>query len=267
MKAVNLIPAEQRSSAGIGAGRSEGAIYVVLGLLALLAVFALLYGRAAHQVSSRKAQIATLTAQTQSAQARAAALAPYTSFAAMREQRVQAVTTLVSSRFDWARAFRELGRVLPTDVSLSSLVGTVGSATGAGASTTVTSAGTVPTPGASGAGASGASASSVASATPPGSVPTVTLTGCTTSQAQVAVTLTRLRLIAGVSEVALHTSTKSGSSGGGGGSSGGSCTGNAPQFTIQVTYEALPSVSAATSGPRTVPASTGAAAPATGASR
>ncbi len=74
--------------------------------------------------------MASLTAQAQQAQARAAALAPYTSFATMREQRVQAVDTLVNSRFDWAQAFHEFGRVLPSNVSLTSLDGTVGSASG-----------------------------------------------------------------------------------------------------------------------------------------
>ena len=38
---------------------------------------------------------------------------------------------LVNSRFDWAGAFHELGRVLPSNVSLTSLSGTVGSGSGA----------------------------------------------------------------------------------------------------------------------------------------
>ncbi len=48
----------------------------------------------------------------------------------------------------------------------------------------------------------------VTSATPPGSVPTFTLSGCATSQSEVAQTLDRLRLIDGVSEVTLQSSTK-----------------------------------------------------------
>ena len=52
----------------------------------------------------------------------------------MREQRVQTVSELVNSRFDWAQAFHELGRVLPPGkVSLASLTGTVGSGSSAGA--------------------------------------------------------------------------------------------------------------------------------------
>ena len=37
----------------------------------------------------------------------------------MHEQRVQAVDQLVDSRFDWAHAFHELGRVLPPGTSRS----------------------------------------------------------------------------------------------------------------------------------------------------
>ena len=48
----------------------------------------------------------------------------------MREQRVQAVDALVNSRFNWAQAFHEFGRVLPSNVSLTSLDGTVGAASG-----------------------------------------------------------------------------------------------------------------------------------------
>src|SRR5579862_149610 len=113
MRAVNLIPAEERSGSGPGAGRSGGAVYAVLGLLGGLAVMALLYGRADHQISSRRAEVSTLTARAQREQARAGALTPYTSFVQMREQREQAVSTLVDSRFDWAQTFHELGRVLP----------------------------------------------------------------------------------------------------------------------------------------------------------
>ncbi len=252
MRAVNLIPADQRSGASAGAGRSGGAVYAVLGLLGGLAIFALLYGLAAHQISSRKGEVATLTTKAQQAQARAAALAPYTSFVAMREQRVQAVDELVNSRFDWAGAFHELGRVLPSNVSLTSLTGTVGSAAGT-----------------SGSSATAASSSSVTSATPPGSVPTFTIAGCTTSQATVALTLDRLRLIDGVSEVTLQSSTKAGSTGSGA-SAGAGGSGSCPvAFNVTVTFDALPTIpaSGSTGSATTISASTSAGASGTGAAR
>jgi Tfp pilus assembly protein PilN len=235
MRAFNLIPADERGGAGAGAGKSGGGAFVVLGLLGVLAIFALLYGGARHRISSERGQVATLTAQAQQAQAQAARLAPYVSFMALHEQRMQAVDQLVDSRFDWAHAFHEFGRVLPKDASLTSLSGTIGSATGAA------------TPAAS---SSTAGATAVASATPPGSVPTFTLSGCATSQTEVALTLDRLRLIDGVKEVTLQSSTN-GSSGGSSGS-GGCVT-----FGMQVAFEPLPSASAtsSTSTPSTASAS------------
>jgi hypothetical protein len=257
MRAFNLIPAEQRSGgASLGAGRSQGAAYAVLGVLGVLAVFALLYGMANHQVSSRQAQVASLTVQVQQAQARAAQLAPYTSFAALRGQRTKAVSDLVDSRFDWAHAVHELGRVLPHGTSISSLTGTIG------ATATASAAPAPAAPAAPGAATAApaapgaATAAAVTSATPPGSVPQFTLSGCATSQSEVALTLNRLRLIDGVSEVTLQSSTK----GSGSGASGG-CSGQDPVFTVQVAFAPLPAAAALSSLTRTASAKSSATAP------
>ncbi len=48
----------------------------------------------------------------------------------MREQRLQAISQLIGSRFDWSAAMGELSRVLPRTISLSSLQGTIGSDNG-----------------------------------------------------------------------------------------------------------------------------------------
>jgi Tfp pilus assembly protein PilN len=246
VRAVNLIPADQRTDAAIGSGRSQGAAYAVLALVGGVALLALLYGMARHHVSSDKAKAATLNAKYQQIQSTAQGLASYSSFIAMREERVRAVAQLIESRFDWAHAFHELGRVLPKDVSIESLDGTVGES-GKGSSSSSSSApaakGSSGSTGSTGStGATGASsASAVASATPPGSVPQFTLQGCATSQAEVARTLNRLRLIDGVNEVTLESSTKSASSGSSSGSSA-ECTATA--FAIQVTFEPLPGAAA-----------------------
>jgi type II secretory pathway pseudopilin PulG len=256
MRAFNLIPADERGNAAIDTGKSGGGALVVLGLLGVLAVFALLYGSASRQISSQRSQVATLHARTQLAEAQAARLSPYVSFMALHEQRVQAVNQLVDSRFDWAHAFHEIGRVLPKDASLSSLSGTIGSSTGstaagadtaAGASKTASAATGATTPASSSSSAATASSSSVTSATPAGSVPTFTLSGCATSQAEVALTLDRLRLIDGVSEVTLQSSTKAGGSGGGGGGSAGGCKGSQPAFAMQIIFDPLPTSSATSS--------------------
>ncbi len=240
MRAVNLLPPEERSRAAIAPGRAGGTVYAIFGLLAGLAILAFMYGSASHTISSDKSEIASLTARAQQAQARASALTPYTSFASLREQREQAVQTLVDSRFDWASAFREVGRVLPASVSLSSLSGQVGATADSSASSSSSKAG-----------ASGSS--SVASATPAGSVPTFTIAGCATSQEQVAVMLDRLRLISGVSEVALQSSTKGSASGASAGASSDGCEASDPSFNVTVTFDALPSLPA--SGPVTSTAS------------
>jgi len=257
MRAVNLIPAEQRSGAPVGAGRSGGAAFALLGTLAGLALMALLYGIAHHNVSSRTNQVAQLQDRAQQAQSAASQLAPYTSFIALRQQRTQAVETLVNSRFDWAHALHELGRVLPAGASVSTLTASVGPA---GATP-----GAPAPPPSSSASAAKVSASTVASSTPPGSVPTFSLSGCAISQTAVAETLDRLRLMDGVSSVTLASSTKSTSGGGGTGSSSGGCGNGQAAYAVTIAYQPLPAASALPSASKSTVSDTGStAAPAGG---
>jgi hypothetical protein len=264
MRAVNLIPAEQRGGAAVGAGQSEGAVYALLGLLAGVALLVALYGMASRQISSRQAEAAQVTAQAQQAQAAAQGLAPYTSFLAMREQRTQAVTTLVEARFDWAHVFHEFGRVLPLGISISSLEGTVGATGPAGASAPVaaspapaSTAASTSAPGAAGSASPGsAAAPAVTSATPTGSLPTFTITGCAITQREVAVMLERLRLMDGVSGVTLQSSTKSGSAAAAGGGGGGSCPAGAPVFTAHIAFDPLPAAPAKAGSTTAVAATT-----------
>ncbi len=251
MRAVNLIPAGERRGAPVGAGRSGGAAYIVLAGLGVLAVLLLLYGMARHQVSDRQGKLASIAVQTERAQQAAAALTPYTSFAALREQRTKAVEAVVDSRFDWAHAFHELGRVLPRDASIGSLEGSVGSTS---SSTSTASSTTTSTT----AGASGASTGAT-SATPPGSVPTITLGGCATSQEEVALTLQRLRLMDGVSSVSLESSAKatSGGAGSSGAASSANCTAGSATFTVQITFDPLPTPSSTSGSSSQLTASTG----------
>jgi hypothetical protein len=255
MRAVNLIPQDQRGGAKRGAGRSQGGAYAVLGVAGGLALLALVYGVAAHQVSSRKAKLASVEAQVQQTQASAAQLAPYTSFQSLREQRVNAVNQLVNSRFDWAHAFHEFGRVLPPEVSITSISGAIASTAAPAANANTANSTTGPSSSGGVQAATGPTSASgtVASATPPGSVPTFTLTGCAINQSSVALTLERLRLMDGVSSVSLQSSTKSGSSGAAGGGNG-ACPASYPVFSAQIAFAALPASS--------IPTGTGTAKPA-----
>ena len=240
MRAVNLIPEDQRGTVS-AAGRSGGGAYAVFVVLGGLAVLAFVYGKARHEIASNQSKAATASAKAQRAEAIATQLAPYTSFIAVREQRIAAVSLLMDTRFDWAHSLHELGRVLPKQTSISSLDGNVGSST-ASAPAAAAAAAT---------GSTGATGSSgVTSATPPGTVPTFTINGCATSQAEVALTLQRLRLIDGVSEVKLQSSTKSESAATG----PGGCPEGAPAFVIAVSFNPLPTPSAPT-GPGTTLAS------------
>lgn len=230
MRAVNLIPSERRSGGVSLAGRSGGAAYIVVALICGLALLALLYGMAKHEIGAKQAEANRLTAEASKAQSEASELAPYTSFVAMREERLKDVQELANTRFDWAHVMHELGRVVPSGASLSSVTATVGAST-TGASTTT------PTPTST----SATAASSVTSATPAGSTPSFEIAGCAKTQSEVALTMDRLRLIDGVSEVSLQSSTKSG------GSTGGACPSDAPVFDLQVSFDALPAPTVSTS--------------------
>ena len=179
MKAVNLIPADQRKGAGGAAGRAGGAVYVVVGALAVLVVMSVLYAVSANQASDRRSKLASVTAQADVAQTQAAALQPYVSFAAIRQQRQQAVASIAASRFDWAAAMDQIARALPNDVTLSALTGAPPAVTATGATAAASAGG-----------------------------PSVTLTGCAAGHTQVASVLVALRAIQGVTGVSLATSTR-----------------------------------------------------------
>jgi len=222
VKAVNLIPADQRRG-GTGLGRSGGAVYAILGLLGFVVVAAVVYVLSVNAVTSKREDLHGLQAQTQVAQAKADALAPYRTFAALKQARVQTIQSLASSRFNWERVMRKLALVIPSDVWLTSLVGTVA-------------------PGVQLQAGSGGEASGLRSALP---VPAVELTGCTTGQAEVSRFMSRLRVIDGVTRVSLASSEKGDTAGGTGGSSSGSSGGDDgcekgsashPQFDLVVFF-------------------------------
>jgi Tfp pilus assembly protein PilN len=223
MKAVNLIPSEQRQGAGSYTGRSGGGALILLGVIAGVVALVVLYGSAHRQISSQAGEVEILDAQTSAVEARTGKLAAYTSFVTVANQRTAAVSQLVASRFDWSHTLHELGRVLPSGSALSLLHGTVGSTEGSSAP--------APTPG-------GAPVSS----TPPGSTPAFTLSGCAESQSVVAQTLQRLRLMDGVSEVQLQSSTKTGAGSASSAGASGGCPSGSAAFSVQVLFAALPTL-------------------------
>ena len=227
MRAINLIPSDQRR--GMTRGLRPVASYLVIAGLVAVVVMGSLYAVAGHKVADRTSELARVTAQAQAAEARADALAPYTRFADMSQKRIATVTSLADSRFDWAHVMHEVGRVIPSDAWLTSMTGTVA-------------------PGVSLEGASGQTGA-LRSAI---GVPALELIGCTTSQSKVARMMSRMRLIDGVTRVALNASEKNEGVGGG---AGEDCRGTStkfPQFSIVVYF-----------APKTAAPATGSSSPTT----
>lgn len=237
MRAVNLIPAEQRRGGGAGAaGRSGGAAYVVLGFLALAVVGVTASVLASNSVGERQAQLVQVKHDTEVAQARATSLKAYADFAQLEHARVKTVESIAGTRFDWERTMRDLSRVLPANAWLTSVLGTV-------------------KPGVTVDGGSGSGDTSSLRQSQP--VPAIEMVGCTTTQGAVARLVSNLRLVRGVTRVSLASSEKSsapsapgaaltGTSGGGGANDADCRHGSAafPKFSLVIFFTPVASASA-----------------------
>jgi len=205
VKAVNLLPAKHRPRTPTG--EQQGSAYIVVGVLGGLLLMVVLYVLTVNGINSRKGQVASANAETAAAQARANTLTPYGDFSKVKDQRVQSVRELATGRIDWERLTRGLARVLPNNVWLTSA--------------SASASGTPAAPGAGGASPGGASPS-----TAPGGAastsPQVELVGCAPSQSAVAVTLVRLRELAGAQDVQLNEITRPEQSAGAGSGTTGS---------------------------------------------
>lgn len=187
MRAVNLMPDDSRQA---GASRSSSSssphgAYFVLAALGALVVFVSLLTVTNKQITSKTDKLANANAEAQVAEQRAEASAPYQAFAELARERKATVSSLSATRFDWAHGLREVARVVPGDVWLTSLNGS-----------------------------SGASAAAPGPETSAAPAPRFEMEGCTKSQANVARLLARLRAVDGVRSVELRDSTKPEDTGG-----------------------------------------------------
>jgi Tfp pilus assembly protein PilN len=188
MRPINLIPPEdRRESAPLRRGPLA---YVLVGVLLLgfVGVYALV--STGNTISEREAQVASLEQELATSQARAEALQSFSGFASLEEARTSTVSNLARSRFDWERVMRELALVLPSDVTLIDLSGSIG---GTGTEDAESD--------------SGGAAVEIAG-------PSLTMTGCGADHESVAKLVAALRDIDGVTRVGLTRTQAGGSEGG-----------------------------------------------------
>ncbi|MGZ8666631.1 MAG: PilN domain-containing protein [Solirubrobacterales bacterium] len=242
MRPVNLIPPEDRRGdrAPLRAG---GASYLIVGVLtaALFGVIALVI--TGNTITEKEDELASLEARQAAAEQRVSELAPYGEFATLADSRQETISTLAKSRFDWDRVMHELALVIPDDVWLDSLTGSVA-------------------PGVTTGGDSGAA---TATADTSISGPSLQITGCADGQVAVARFLAALRDIDGVTRVGMQKSSlgDKGSSGAEGttdSTTAGSVSGDCQtrefiaSFEITIAFDAVPRPAYLTPADSVVPA-------------
>jgi Tfp pilus assembly protein PilN len=124
MRSVNLIPPDEQR--GESAPMRTGVFsYVLIAGLALLLLGIVAVALTSKQISDRKAEKASLETELAAETARAQSLAAFTNFKTIQENRTATLTSLAQTRFDWSRVLRELSLILPPDIMLTGITGTV----------------------------------------------------------------------------------------------------------------------------------------------
>jgi hypothetical protein len=176
VRAINLIPADQRRGAGGLGGRTGGVAYVIIGGLVALVAIGVVYAFAVHHVATRTTTLAEVTAEDTAVSAQASALQGYVQFQTLSQQRISTVATVAEQRFNWSGAMQQIALALPPTVTINSLNGNTGA------------------PGPTGPGAADSAS--------------FTASGCATTQLVVADLITRFRALKDVSGVTVSTYSK-----------------------------------------------------------
>jgi Tfp pilus assembly protein PilN len=228
VKAVNLIPTEQRRVQATG--QRAGSSYILLGVLATLLVMVAAYVFTSNNVTKRQNDAAVAKAEADRYEAQAAQRKDFTNFAQIKQMRLASVNTIASSRFDWERLMRELSRVIPSGSWLQTTDASV--------------TGNVAT----------AEATSSTSTTAVMPQPKANLVGCTPHQSDVARMMVRMRRLHRVSDVKLNESAKQLNTSG---DAGVDNCGSRYQFNLLVSFEPVEPQNQAPVGKSVVPASLG----------
>jgi Tfp pilus assembly protein PilN len=231
MRAVNLLPQEQRRVQASGA--RKGSAYVVLGVLAVLLAMAVGYVATANKVTSRESDAASARAEADRLEARARELGSFTNFAQIKQTRLASVSGVAASRFDWERVMRELSRLMPTGSWLQTTNASVTGETDESSTSTSTT---------------------TSSSEPGTGSPSLNLVGCTPHQSDVAQMMVRLRQMHRASDVELNESARETSDTG---EAGVDNCGRFYNFDLTVTFSAVAPVTQVPRGAVRVPASLG----------
>jgi Tfp pilus assembly protein PilN len=226
MKAVNLIPTEQRRARP--SGKLSGGAYGVIGVLGVLLVMAVAYVLTANSVNERQTKAEEARMEADELEKRVSMLGSFTNFATIKEQRLASVVTTAQTRFDWERLMRELSRVMPEGSWLQSSSSSVSGDPDEIAQAATTGTVVVPSP-------------------------STNLVGCTTSQSEVAKMMVRLESLHRVTDVELNDSAREH---GATETTLDSC-GRLYQFDLTVKFEPTRPASEAPRGATRVPASLG----------
>jgi Tfp pilus assembly protein PilN len=142
MTRINLLPPEERSRAA----REQGLLLAIVGLVVLVVALGAVYFMSYRQVSDKKVQLDTVSGQVDVANVQLAALKPYAALQVQREAMDVTAAQILNSRVIMSNVLEEVGLLIPSGVSLTSMTLTVPSymvaGSSNGAATTSTTAGT-----------------------------------------------------------------------------------------------------------------------------
>jgi Tfp pilus assembly protein PilN len=233
MRSVNLIPPEDRRG-DKAPMRTGNLAYVLVGGLAVLLLAVIATALTSKQISDKESEKQGLEQELVQATARADSVKAFADFRAMQETRAATVSSLAQSRFDWERVIRELALVLPADVQLVGLSGSVSAEAQPPEAEGVSLRASIPGP-------------------------ALELTGCAPGQDAVAALIAALEDIDGVTRVGLASSERPDDTEGtaGGGATGGEGAEDQDcrvadfisKFEIVVAFDAVPTPGTATAAP------------------
>src|SRR5450756_910683 len=121
MKRIDLLPPEQR----VKASRERGLLWAILILVAIVVALGLVYVWQNGQVTDKQVELDGLTAESSAVQQQALALRPYAEIQTTRTAMTQAAKGIYDSRVPWSTILQEISLVIPENVRLQSLSGTV----------------------------------------------------------------------------------------------------------------------------------------------